>query len=172
MVSLGIATGFERSYGVLRRLGMTPLGRRALIAAKILAIIKIEIIQIVILGAIAFALGWHPRSGIAISLAALLLASVAFGGIGLLLAGTLRAEATLAFANGLYVIFLLIGGVIFPLNKLGGFASFARLLPTAALTNILHSAFAGSGAPMSAWVILGCWALVSPIVASALFRFE
>jgi ABC-2 type transport system permease protein len=101
-----------------------------------------------------------------------LLASIAFGGIGLLLAGTLRAEATLAFANGLYVIFLLIGGIIFPLSKLGSFASFARLLPTAALTNILHAVLAGSGAATSAWVILGFWALVSPIAAAALFRFE
>src|SRR3712207_6849089 len=33
MVSLAIATGFERQYLVLKRLGTTPLGRPALLAA-------------------------------------------------------------------------------------------------------------------------------------------
>jgi len=172
MVSLGIATGFERSYGVLRRIGMTPLGRRSLISAKILAIIKIEILQMIVLGAIAFGLGWHPGSQILQALAALLLASIAFGGIGLLLAGTMRAEATLALANGLYVIFLLIGGIIFPLDKLGGFAQFARLLPGAALTNILHPILSGSHAPTSAWITLGVWAVLGPVAATRFFRFE
>ncbi|HUY06997.1 MAG TPA: ABC transporter permease [Acidimicrobiales bacterium] len=172
MVSLGIATGFERSYGVLRRIGMTPLGRRALISAKILAIIKIEVLQMIILSAIAFGLGWHPGSRLPEAVAALILASIAFGGIGLLLAGTLRAEATLALANGLYVIFLLIGGIIFPLDKLGAFASFARLLPGAALTNILHPLLSGAHAPVSAWIILGVWAVLGPVSAARLFRFE
>ena len=172
MVSLGIATGFERSYGVLRRIGMTPLGRRALISAKILAVIEIEILQIVVLGAIAFGLGWHPGSQILEAIGALLLASIAFGGIGLLLAGTLRAEATLAIANGLYVIFLLIGGIIFPLDRLGGLAAFARLLPGAALTDILHPILSGGRAPLSAWITLGIWSVLGPVASARFFRFE
>jgi len=172
MVSLGIATGFERSYGVLKRIGMTPLGRRALISAKILAVIEVEILQMIVLGAIAFGLGWHPGPQIPEALGALVLASIAFGGIGLFLAGTLRAEATLALANGLYVIFLLIGGIIFPLDKLGGFAEFAKLLPGAALTNILHPIFSGAQAPVNAWITLGAWAILGPIAATRFFRFE
>lgn len=46
MVSLGIATGFERSYGVLRRLGTTPLGTRRLVFAKVTATLFIEIGQL------------------------------------------------------------------------------------------------------------------------------
>jgi ABC-2 type transport system permease protein len=172
MVSLGISTGFERSYGVLRRIGMTPLGRRSLIVAKILAIIKIEIIQVLVLGAIALGLGWHPGSGIYGAIGALALASVAFGGLGLFLAGTLRAEATLALVNGLYVVLLMIGGIIFPLTKLGGFASFARLLPAGALTNILHPILTGGSVPLSAWIILASWAAVAPSLAARFFRFE
>jgi len=172
MVSLGIATGFERGYGVLRRLGMTPLGRGSLIGAKILAIIAIEILQMLVLGAIAFGLGWHPGSHLIEASGALLLASIAFGGLGLLLAGTLRAEATLALANGLYVIFLLIGGIVFPLEKLGGFASFARFLPAGALTDILHPILTGTSAPFSAWIALAVWGILAPTAAAALFRFE
>ncbi len=172
MVSLGIATGFERSYGVLRRIGMTPLGRRAIISAKIVATIGIELLQIVVLGAIAFGLGWHPGSQIPEALGALVLGSIAFGGIGLLLAGTLRAEATLALANGLYVVFLLVGGIIFPLDKLGGFAEFAKLLPGAALTNIVHPLFSDTHAPVSAWITLGAWAVIGPLAATRFFRFE
>ena len=38
MVGLGIATGFERAYGVLKRLGATPLRRWHLVVAKIVTI--------------------------------------------------------------------------------------------------------------------------------------
>lgn len=172
LVSLGIATGFERSYGVLRRLGMTPLGRPRIIAAKILAVIAIEIVQMGVLVAIAFGLGWHPGGRGVLAAGALALASVAFGGLGLLLAGTLRAEATLALANALYVVFLLIGGVIFPVAKLGGFAPVARLLPAGALTDILHPALSGGSAGASAWITLAVWAVAAPCAAARLFRFE
>ena len=137
MVSLGIATGFERSYGVLKRLGSTPLGRPVLLTAKIVSVIAVEIAQIVILVGVSLALGWRPHPSAGLAIIAVLLATIAFAGIGLAMAGALRAEVTLAAANGVYVILLLIGGVIFPLEKLGGLASFARLLPTAALSDAL-----------------------------------
>ena len=43
--------------------------------------------------------------------------TAAFAGLGLLMAGTLRAEATLAAANLVYLVLLGAGGVIFPLDK-------------------------------------------------------
>src|SRR5688572_18433623 len=60
MVGLGIATGFERQYLVLKRLGTTPLGRPALLAAKTLSILAVEALQIVVLVVIALLLGWEP----------------------------------------------------------------------------------------------------------------
>src|ERR1700737_2437180 len=61
MVSLGIATGFERQHGVLKRLGSTPLGRPALLSAKTGAVVVIEAIQVAVLVAVALLLGWQPH---------------------------------------------------------------------------------------------------------------
>ena len=118
MVSLGIATGFERGYGVLKRLGATPLGRGRLLTAKVLSVILIEILQGIVIVTVGLALGWNPSGGLIGAVQALLaclLGSVAFGGIGLAMAGRLRAEVNLAAANGLYLVLLLLGGMVVPL---------------------------------------------------------
>ena len=173
MVSLGIATAFERSYGVLKRLGATPLGRPVLLSAKIVSVMVVEIIQVALLVGVALALGWRPHPAAGLAVIAVLLATIAFAGIGLAMAGALRAEVTLAVANGVYVILLLIGGVLFPLHELGGLASFARLLPTAALSDALHLTLgAGSSAPAQAWIVLALWAVAAPTVAAFSFKWE
>ena len=119
MVSLGIGTGFERQYGVLKRLGTTPLGRPRLIAAKITMVLCIEVVQAVVLIGAAVLLGWRPSGSDAVlAVPALVLGTAAFAGIGLLMAGTLRGTVTLALANGLYVVLLLLGGMIIPLDEL------------------------------------------------------
>ena len=166
MVSLGIATAFERSYGVLKRLGATPLGRPVLLTAKIASVIVVEIIQVVLL------VGWRPHPSAGLAVIAVLLATIAFAGIGLAMAGALRAEVTLAVANGVYVILLLIGGVIFPLHELGSLASFARLLPTAALSDALHSTLGSGASATEAWVVLALWAVAAPVVAAVTFKWE
>src|SRR5438128_51164 len=113
MVSLGIATAYERYYGALKRLLGSPLPPASLIAAKTLAVLLVEVVQIALLVVIArFMFGWQPSGSPFAAFAALVLGSLAFGGLGLLMAGTLRAEATLAVANGLYLVFLLFGGFI------------------------------------------------------------
>ncbi|MGA2528079.1 MAG: ABC transporter permease [Acidimicrobiales bacterium] len=173
MVSLGIATAFERSYGVLRRLGATPLGRPVLLASKIASVLVVELIQVVLLVAVALALGWRPHPAAGLSVVAVLLATIAFAGIGLAMAGALRAEVTLAVANGVYVILLLIGGVLFPLHELGPLAAFSRLLPTAALSDALHLTLgSGSGVPLESWVILALWAVAAPAVAALSFKWD
>ncbi|MDQ2825407.1 MAG: ABC transporter permease, partial [Actinomycetota bacterium] len=137
MVGLGIATGFERQYGVLKRLGSTPLGRPALLTAKTAAIVCVEVVQVAVLVAVALVLGWRPSASIGAVAAAMLLATVAFSGIGLLMAGRLRGEAVLAAANGLYLVLLLLGGMVIPLAKLpGALRSISRLLPAAALSDV------------------------------------
>jgi len=174
MVSLAIATGFERSYGVLKRLGSTPLGRPALLAAKTGAVLAVEALQIAVLGAVAGLLGWRPGGNVAVAAAAVLLATVAFAGLGLLMAGTLRGEVTLAAANGLYLVLLLLGGMVFPLERLpAGLQAVAELLPAAALTGALDAALSSpTTLPGQPWAVLGAWAVVAPALAACRFRWE
>jgi ABC-2 type transport system permease protein len=174
MVSLGIATGFERSYGVLKRLGATPLRRPALLAAKTVSVLVVEVIQAAVLVPVAFGLGWRPAGGHwPAAVAVTLLGTAAFAGLGMLMAGTLRAEATLAAANGLYLVLLLLGGMLIPLAKLpAGLRAVARALPSGALSNGL-AAGVGAG-PVSAhdWVVLAAWAVAAPAAAAVTFRWE
>lgn len=177
MVSLGIATGFERSYGVLKRLGTTPLSRPALLAAKTSAIVVVEAIQVAVLLPVALALGWSPPGGaghVVAALVAIVAGTVAFCGLGLCMAGGLRAEVTLAAANGLYLVLLLLGGMVVPLAKLpGALRAVARALPSGALSDALHAALGTGGAvPARAWVVLVVWALAAPAAAAAVFRWE
>jgi len=174
MVGLGIATGFERQYGVLKRLGSTPLGRPRLLGAKTIAIIAVEVLQVAVLVAVAVALGWDPlRSSFGPAAAAIVLATVAFAGLGLLMAGTLRCEVVLAAANGLYLLLLLVGGMVVPLTKLpGALRPLARALPAGALSDALHHALGGAHAGSSYWLVLVAWAIAAPIAAAATFRWE
>jgi ABC-2 type transport system permease protein len=174
MVSLGIATGFERQYGVLKRLRTTPLGRPSLLMAKTLAIVVVEILQVVVLGVIGAALGWQLRGNAALAVAAMALATVAFSGLGLLMAGTLRAEMTLALANGLYIVLLLLGGMVIPLHQLpGGLQAIAHALPAAALSSALDHTLAGSGTLRAGdWAVLVAWAIAAPAAAAWLFKWE
>ena len=174
LVSLAIATGFERSYLVLKRLAVTPLGRGRLVLAKIAAVVVVELVQVVVLVSVAYALGWRPPlAGTGAALAAALLATAAFAGLGLTLAGTLPALTTLALANALYMVLLLLGGMVFPLEKLPSALHLgAELLPAAALSEIFHSAFAGEATPVMPWLVLAVWAIAAPLAAARLFRWE
>ena len=174
MVSLAIATGFERSYGVLKRLGSTPLGRPALLAAKTLAVLAVEALQVVVLVAVATVLGWRPEGSALVAAGAVLLATVGFAGLGLLMAGTLRGEVTLAAANGLYLVLLLLGGMVFPLDRLpAALEAVARLLPAAALSGALDAALsAPASVAVGPWAVLATWAVVAPAVAAWRFRWE
>ena len=174
MVSLGIGTGFERQYKVLKRLGTTPLGRGRWVAAKITMVLAIEVIQIVVLVAAAFALGWNPGGEPLLAPVAVVLGTAAFAGIGLLLAGTLRGTVTLAVANGLYLVLLLMGGMIIPFDQMpSGLGWIGRALPAGALAECMQAALR-SGAPAAgwSWVVLAAWAVAAPAAAVAFFRWE
>jgi ABC-2 type transport system permease protein len=174
MVSLGIATGFERHYGVLKRLGATPLGRPRLLVAKMGAVGAIEAFQVIVIVFVALLLGWKPGGDVAAAIPAIVLGTIAFSGLGLLLAGTLRAEVNLAAANGLYLLLLLLGGMLFPLSKLpAGWRDLAEALPAGALSDALHGALTTGGTiPDRAWIVLAVWAVVTPLLAARTFRWE
>lgn len=174
MVSLAIATGFERSTGVLKRLAVTPLRRSELLTAKVLSIIAIEVVQVVVLTLEALLLGWRPESAAVLPLVVgILIGTVAFAGLGLLIAGTLPAMSVLALANGLYLLLLLFGGIIVPVDHFpSGLQTLVNALPATALSDICRGALDGTGIPVRAWVVLIVWAVVSPAVAARVFRWE
>ncbi len=174
LVSLAIATGFQRGYGVLKRLGTTPLSRPGLLAAKIVAVLVVELVQVAVLVPVAAGLGWRPSGAMASALAAVLLGTVAFSGLGLLMAGALKPELTLALANGLYLVLLLLGGMLVPLASLPGvLRTLATVLPAAALSDALRASLGdGLAVPGRAWVVLLAWAVAAPVAAAATFRWE
>ncbi|MFM8237499.1 MAG: ABC transporter permease [Actinomycetota bacterium] len=173
MVSLGIATGFERRYGVLKRLGATPLSRAGLLGAKTLTVVILELIQIALIVGIGSLLGWSIPPGLPLALGCLLLGTVAFAGVGLLMAGTLRAEANLAAANGLFLVLLFLGGMAYPLDRLpDGIAAVARLLPAAALSETVRTALTAGPFASGELVVLVVWAIGAPLAAARWFSWE
>jgi ABC-2 type transport system permease protein len=180
MTALGIGTGFERGYGVLKRLGSTPLGRPRLLTAKIMAIIGVELIQGAVLVAVGYGLGWNPGGTagagalIGPAVAAMVLGTIAFGGIGLCLAGTLKPLVNLAVVNGLFVVLLLLGGMLIPLGKLPGWlADVAKVLPASALADALHGTLGhGTAVTDRDWIVLVVWAVAAPMLAGLTFRWE
>jgi ABC-2 type transport system permease protein len=173
MVSLGIATGFERRYGVLKRLGSTPLSRGGLLVAKTATVLALEILQILLVVAVGVAIGWHVPAGIVPAVGLLLVGTVAFAGIGMLMAGTLRAEANLAAANGLFLVLLFLGGMAYPLAKLPtAMQDFAKALPAAALSETVRSVLSAHAFPVGELAVLIAWAVGAPVLAARYFRWE
>lgn len=173
-VSLGIATAYERHYGVLKRLGGSPLPRPTFIAAKALAVLVIELVQLAVLVAAALALGWRPGGDPPVVAAALLLGTGAFAGLGLLLAGTLRAELTLAVTNGLFLGFLLLGDIVVPLSRLPEpLATVSRWLPATTLAGALREGLTpGAPLPWADLALLAAWAILALAAAAFTFRVE
>ena len=174
MVSLGIATGFERSYGVLKRLGTTPLGTKRLVTAKVVATCCIEITQLLALVAVGLILGWSPSS---INLPSLLLALVlgtsCFAGLGLIMAGRLRAEVNLAAQNGLYLVLLLLGGILIPNSELPkSIAWLAEVLPSSLLSELLRGIFGNNDLKITDLASLAIWALGTCVVAVFSFKWS
>ena len=172
--NLAIATAFDRSYGVLKRLGATPLGRPRLVAAKALAVLVVIALQTLVLAVAALALGWRPDVEPLPLILGLVLSVAAFTGLALVVAGRMRALVALAVANAVFVVLLLLSGMVFPLDKLpAGVRSAARALPSTALAETARGALsADAPVPGRVWPVLVVWALASIALAVALFRWE
>lgn len=177
LVALSIATGFERSFGVLRRLHVTPLGRRRLISAKMAGVLMTEVLQILILSCVALLMGWHPRGGAVGALmvtALLLLGSAGLAGIGLALAGRMRAEVNLAATNGLYLLLLLLSGIVIPTTSLPVVVQRIMVaVPSGALADGLHRILGlGHSPSVSDWASLAIWSVAAPLLAARTFQFD
>ena len=171
---LAIGTGFERKYAVLKRLGATALPRSVLIGGKTLSVLLLELVQLVVIGLAGLALGWHPHGSPLPVLVLVVLGTAAFGGLGLLVAGTLRAEVTLAAANLIWLILLFAGGIAIPLTKYPpAVRDVLQYLPSAALSSGLHKVLQfGAGLPVHESVTLLVWAAVALPAAARWFRWE
>jgi ABC-2 type transport system permease protein len=175
MVSLGIATGFERSYLVLKRLAATPLGTARLITAKTISIAIVEAAQMILLVSLGLVLGWSPTgANWFLAIVAVVLGTFAFAGIGLSLAGNLRGEVNLAATNGLYLVLLLVGGIVFPLDKLPAvMGDISKFMPTSALSDVLRDTLMSSGVNTgTSWLVLTSWAIATPLLAAKTFRWS
>ena len=169
--SLAIATGFERRYGVLKRLGTTPLSRGALLGGKVGALLCVEVLQFLVLGTAGLLLGWSPEVNAVGLVLAVVLGTGAFAGLGMLLAGTLRAEATLAAANLIYLLLLAGGAVVLPAAAYGGLGDVVSWLPSGALGEAMRAACEGDVAGRELAVLTG-WVVVGGGAAARWFRWE
>jgi ABC-2 type transport system permease protein len=170
---LAIATGFERQYGVLKRLGATPLGRPRLLGAKTLVVVAVLAVQLAVLVPVGVVLGWRPELEPLTIAGAVVLAAIGFAGAGFLLAGTLPGLVVLAAANGIYLVLLLLGDLVIPLDELpGAVAGVARLLPSAARAELLRDGFGGDDTGGGPWAVLAAWAVLAPAAASRWFRWD
>ncbi len=173
--SLAIATGFERRYGVLKRLGSSPLPRSGLLAGKVGALLFVEALQVLVIGIVAGALGWtwNPSAaGLLGLLGCILLGTAAFASLGLFLAGVLRAEATLAAANLVYLLLMAGGAVVFPTTTYGSFGSVLAWLPSGALGNGMRTVFLDSAFPALPLLVLAAWAVLGTILTARTFKWE
>ena len=168
--SQAIGTGFDRRYGVLRMLGLSPLGARGLLAARTAVSLLIIAVQAAVLVVLTGLLtGWWPTDPAAIAQAflAILLGVWGYTAWALLIAGALRAEATLAVANAIFLLLMFGGGLAVPADSLP-WAGVAQWLPTGAMVDALQSA------PL-AWVpllVLAAWGVVGTLLATRFFRWE
>lgn len=168
--SQAIGTGFDRRYGVLRMLGLSPLGVRGLLAARAMVSLLIIVGQLFLLLGLTLALtGWFPTDAAAISQAVLtiLLGVWGYTAWAVLIAGALRAEATLAVANAVFLALMFGGGLAIPLEALP-WQGVAQWLPTGAMVQAL------STSPV-AWLplaVLTGWAVVGTGLATRFFRWE
>jgi ABC-2 type transport system permease protein len=120
-------------------------------------------------------LGWRPTGAVSLPLAllAVALGTAAFAGLGLAMAGRLRAEATLAVANAAFVGLLLLGGVVVPLDQLPSpLAAIGSVLPAAPLAELLRVAAGAGGDGVRAAALLGAWAAAGVVLAIREFRWE
>jgi len=174
LVSLGISTGFERFYGVLKRLGATPLGRPRWVLAKFAAVLTIEFGQWAILIPTGLLLGWSPSGGWPTAVLGAVLGTAAFGGLALFMAGTLGGMTNLAACNGIYLALMVTGGMVVPFDKMPeALQAVAKVFPAAPLADVMIGSLQqGEHVHGASWLVLTAWAVVMPLLAAWRFSWD
>ena len=175
--SVAIATGFERRYGVIKLLGSSPLPRHGLLLGKVVALLNVVALQLLVLAVVGLVLGWRPTlAHPAVSVVAVLLAvglgTAAFAALGLFVAGVLRAEATLALANLVYLLLMAGGGVVLPTATYGAAAGAIQWLPSAALGEAMRAALVDATVDGRSLLVLVGWAAVGTVLTARTFKWE
>jgi ABC-2 type transport system permease protein len=170
--SLAIATGFERRYGVIKRLGSSPLPRSGLLAGKVGGLLVIEALQVVVIVVVGLLLGWDPENGILGSLLAVVVGTATFAALGLFVAGVLRAEATLAAANLVYLLLMAAGAVVLPSSSYGSFGHVTTWLPSGALGEAMRHACLDGGVAWRDLGVLLVWGALGTFLTARTFRWE
>lgn len=170
--SLAIATGFERRYGVIKRLGTSPLSRTGLLAGKVGALLLVEVLQVAVISVVGLALGWEPDVNVVGVVLAMVFGTAAFAALGLALAGALRAEATLAAANLVYLLLLAGGAVVLPTSAYGDFGEVVRWLPSGALGNAMRGALTDATVVWRELAVLLVWAIGGAVLTARTFKWE
>jgi ABC-2 type transport system permease protein len=175
--SIAIATGFERRYGVIKRLGASPLPRSGLLLGKVLALLNVVALQLLVLVVVGLLLGWkpsldHPPVSVGATALAVAAGTWAFASLGLFVAGVLRAEATLALANLVYLLLMAGGGVVLPTSSYGAASGVIAFLPSAALGDAMRAALVDARLDGTAIVILVVWGVLGTFLTARTFRWE
>lgn len=170
----GIGTGFDRRYGVLRMFSTTPLGKAGLIFGKVIAVLTVLAIQVVLITCCALLMGWEPRLvGILPSLLFLLIGAGCFTALGLLIAGTVRPEATLAITNLAWILLAGVGGVLFPTSLSPDWLQLLLYaMPSAGLGDALRAALIDGSFHFPAAIQLLVWTGVASFAAVKLFKWN
>lgn len=164
-----IALGFDRRYGVLKRLAATALPRWLLVGGRVLAGFVVVAAQLVVLAIAAVVLGWSPSLvGLGWALLLVVLGTLTFGALGVLLGGALKAEVVLALANVVWFVLLLAGGIAVPAASMpGALGEVVELLPSGALAEGLRAALVTGAAPgWSVLAVLVGWGVLAGFAAS------
>jgi ABC-2 type transport system permease protein len=138
-------------------------------------VLVVELVQVILLIAIARIFDANLGAlNIAKLIAAIALGTLAFSGVGLSLAGRLRGEVNLAAQNALYLVLLLIGGIVFPLQEFPSWLHWVgRISPSGALADVMRDVFSGTSIHgASSLVVLLCWAITAQLAAFKLFRWN
>jgi ABC-2 type transport system permease protein len=170
--SLAIATGFERRYGVIKRLGSSPLPRSGLLLGKVGALLLVEVMQVAVISVVGVILGWQPSAGVPGAVLAVVLGTAAFAALGLFVAGVLRAEATLAAANLVYLLLLAGGAVVLPSSSYGAFGHVTAWLPSGALGDAMRQALLDGQTAWPDLAVLLVWAAVGTALTARTFSWE
>ena len=167
----------ERFFGILKRLGGTPMPKWCLIGAKILAAALLAgavILGLVIVGIFVYHVQLRGNQIIAV----LVLAAgvLCFSALGITLGGIIKADAAVAAGALIYLALSFLGGVFVPRYQFGGaLRQLSQYLPSERMVHALQSVWTGGqgiGAVGQDILVMAIWAAAALLISIRFFRWE